>query len=116
MIPENVIPQLKAIVGPEHLLTTPEERWGYAYDATDRAAMPDLVVFPGSGAEVAAIVRLANLHRFPVTPRGAGTGRSGGSVPIEGGVVLVMTRLNRIREGRRAGKQSASRPLHWSWP
>jgi glycolate oxidase len=98
MIPENVIPQLKTVVGPGHLLTTPEERWGYAYDATDRAAMPEAVVFPGSAAEIAAIVRLANEHRFPVVPRGAGTGRSGGSVPIAGGVVLVMTRLNRILE------------------
>jgi glycolate oxidase len=47
---------------------------------------------------VAEIVLLANKHRFPVVPRGAGTGRSGGSVPIEGGVVLVLTRLNRILE------------------
>ena len=60
--------------------------------------MPEAVVFPGSAAEVAAIVRLANEHRFPVVPRGAGTGRSGGSVPIAGGVVLVLTRLNRILE------------------
>ena len=60
--------------------------------------MPEAVVFPGSAAEVAAIVRLANEHRFPVVPRGAGTGRSGGSVPIEGGVVIVLTRLNRILE------------------
>jgi len=95
---DAIINKLAAIVGPGHLLTTPEERWGYAYDATDRAAMPDLVVFPGSAAEVAAIVRLANLHRFPVVPRGAGTGRSGGSVPIAGGVVIVLTRLNRILE------------------
>jgi glycolate oxidase len=98
MILQNIIPELKAVVGPDHLLTTPEERWGYAYDATDRAAMPEAVVFPGSAAEVAAIVRLANEHRFPVVPRGAGTGRSGGSVPIAGGVVLVLTRLNRILE------------------
>ena len=85
---DTIIKELAAIVGPDHLLTTPEERWGYAYDATDRAHMPDLVVFPGSAAEVARIVRLANEHRFPVVPRGAGTGRSGGSVPIQGGVVL----------------------------
>ena len=98
MIPENVIHKLKAVVGPEHVLASPEERWGYAYDATDQAHMPDLVVFPGSAAEIAALVRLANEHRFPVVPRGAGTGRSGGSVPIEGGVVLVLTRLNRILE------------------
>jgi glycolate oxidase len=89
---------IKMIVGSQNILTTPEERWGYAYDATDRAYMPDLVVFPGSAAEVAALVRLANEHRFPVVPRGAGTGRSGGSVPIVGGVVLVLTRLNRILE------------------
>ncbi len=63
-----------------------------------RAQMPDVVVFPGSAAEIAAMVRLANEHRFPVVPRGAGTGRSGGAVPIEGGVVLVLTRLNRILE------------------
>jgi glycolate oxidase len=95
---ESIIKELGAIVGLDHLLTTPEERWGYAYDATDRAAMPEAVVFPGSAAEVAAIVSLAHEHRFPVVPRGAGTGRSGGSVPIEGGVVLVLTRLNRILE------------------
>jgi glycolate oxidase len=98
MIPDNVILELEAVVGHKNLLTTPEERWGYAYDATDRAAMPEAVVFPGSAAEVAAIVRLAHEHRFPVVPRGAGTGRSGGSVPIEGGVVVVLTRLNRIVE------------------
>jgi glycolate oxidase len=94
----NVIQLITAIVGAANVLTSPEERWTYAYDATDRAAMPEAVVFPGSAAEIAAIVRLANEHRFPVTPRGAGTGRSGGSVPIHGGVALVLTRLNRILE------------------
>jgi glycolate oxidase len=94
----SVIKAVETVVGSQHTLITPEERWGYAYDATDRAQMPDLVVFPGSAGEIAAIVRLANEHRFPVVPRGAGTGRSGGSVPIEGGVVLVLTRLNRILE------------------
>jgi glycolate oxidase len=94
----SIIKQIAAVLGPEHILTSPEERWTYAYDATDRAHMPDAVVFPGSVAEVAEIVRLANEHRFPVVPRGAGTGRSGGSVPIEGGVVLVLTRLNHILE------------------
>ncbi len=99
---DTIIKELAAIVGPGHLITSPEERWCYAFDATDRSAMPDAVVFPGSAAEVAAIVRLANEHRFPVVPRGAGTGRSGGSVPIAGGVVLVLTRLNRILEISRA--------------
>jgi glycolate oxidase len=94
----KVIPEIKAIVGPEHVLTAPEDCWTYAYDATDQAHAPEAVVFPGSAAEIAALVGLANRHRFPVTPRGAGTGRSGGAVPIQGGVVLVLTRLNRIVE------------------
>ncbi len=95
---EAIIKEIAFIVGPEHVLTAPEERWTYAYDATDLAQMPDLVVFPGSAQEIAAIVKLANEHRFPVVPRGAGTGRSGGAVPIQGGVVLVLTRMNRILE------------------
>ncbi|MGD0828146.1 MAG: FAD-binding oxidoreductase, partial [Desulfobaccales bacterium] len=93
-----LIKEIAALVGPEHLLTAPEDCWTYAYDATDQARMPEAVVFPGSAAEISQILRLANEHRFPVTPRGAGSGRSGGAVPIAGGVVLVLTRLNRILE------------------
>jgi glycolate oxidase len=92
------VQEIAAIVGPEQVLAREEDRWLYAYDATDLTYLPDLVVFPGSAAEIAAIVKLANRHRFPVVPRGAGTGRAGGSVPTQGGVVLVMTRLNRILE------------------
>jgi glycolate oxidase len=95
---EAIIKEITAIVGPEHVLTASEDRWCYAFDASELAALPDLVVFPGSAAEVSRILALANERRFPVIPRGAGTGRSGGSVPIEGGVVLVLTRLNRILE------------------
>ena len=110
MIPNNVISELKAIVGPNHVLTSPEDRWCYAFDATDLARLPDLVVFPGSAAEVSRILLLANEHRFPVTPRGAGTGRSGGSVPIAGGVVLVLTRLNRILEINRGDMVAVVEP------
>jgi glycolate oxidase len=98
MLTDDIIRQLSQTVGEKHVLTSPEERWCYAFDATDRAHMPDAVVFPGTTAEIAALVRLANAYRFPVVPRGAGTGRSGGAVPIAGGVVMVLTRLNRILE------------------
>ncbi|MCL4504085.1 MAG: FAD-binding protein [Deltaproteobacteria bacterium] len=97
MHPE-IIKKLSAIVGLSHLLTSLEDCWTYAYDATDQAHAPEAVVFPGSAAEISQILKLANEHRFAVTPRGAGTGRSGGAVPIAGGVVLVLTRLNRILE------------------
>ncbi len=54
------------------------------------------MVFPGNAEEISAVLRLANEHLFPVIPRGAGSGMSGGSVPARGGLVLVLNRLNRI--------------------
>ena len=107
---ETIIKEIAAIVGPAHILTAPEDCWTYAYDATDRAQMPDAVVFPGSAEEISRILKLANRHRFPVTPRGAGTGRSGGAVPIQGGVVLVLTRLNRILEINRGDMVAVVEP------
>nr|MCU0600400.1 FAD-binding protein [Desulfobacterales bacterium] len=57
---------------------------------------PDVVVFPGTAQEISDILKLANQFQFSVTPRGSGSGMTGGSVPVNGGVVLVMTRMNRI--------------------
>jgi len=107
---ESIIKELAAIAGLEHVLTTPEDRWTYAYDATDLAHMPDAVVFPGSAEEISQILKLANHYGFPVTPRGAGTGRSGGAVPVQGGVVLVLTRLNRILEISKADMVAVVEP------
>ena len=90
--------RLQALVGPENLLTESEDRRCYAYDATNLNYLPEAVVFPGSPSEVAQIIRLANDYRFPVVPRGAGTGTTGGALPVQGGLVLVTTRLNRILE------------------
>ncbi len=95
---ERLIAGLKRIVGPRYVLHRPEELIVYEYDATIERALPEAVVLPGSAEEVAAVVRLARRHGVPVTPRGAGTGLSGGAVPCEGGIVLVTSRLNRILE------------------
>ena len=98
MISNTVIEAIKKIVGDENVLTSKEERLCYAYDSTPNAFLPDLVVRPGSTAEVQSIVRLANEHRFPLIPRGTGTGLSGGSLPVMGGVVVDLTRMNKILE------------------
>jgi glycolate oxidase len=98
MISDAVRSKLREIVGPSHFLDSLEDRISYSYDATLQEALPDAVVYPGSVEEIAAILRLANDVRFAVTPRGAGTGLSGGSIPVVGGLVMVLTRLNRIRE------------------
>jgi glycolate oxidase len=90
--------KLREIVGAAHFLDSLEDRISYSYDATLYEAMPEAVVYPGTAEEIAAILRLANEERFAVTPRGAGTGLSGGSIPAAGGLAMVLTRLNRIVE------------------
>ena len=71
----------------------------YSQDETeDLRFRPDAVALPSSTAEVQAILEFAHEHRIPVTPRGAGTGLSGGALPVAGGIVLSLERMNRIRE------------------
>jgi glycolate oxidase len=95
---EKIIKQIKTLCGEKHVLTSREDLICYGYDATNLEGPLDLVVFPGTAVEVSEILKLANKHLFPVVPRGLGTGFTGGSVPVLGGVVLVLTRLNRILE------------------
>jgi glycolate oxidase len=91
---------LIAIVGQEHVLTSPVDLLCYAYDASPipmgPAHTPGLVVFPGCTEEVSRIVLLANEAGFVLCPRGAGTNVSGGSIPDREAVVMVLTRMNRI--------------------
>ena len=94
----NTIKKLQAIVGEKHLVTAREDLLCYSYDGTGMEYIPDAVAFPGSAAEICAIMELANRELFPVIPRGAGTGMTGGSLPVAGGLVLAMSRLQRILE------------------
>jgi len=97
-LPHEVLNRLRDIVGHTHVLTALEDRVPYGYDASKLCAPPHAVVFPADAAQIADILRLANRHRFPVYPRGAGSGMVGGAVPDRGGVVLSLARLNRILE------------------
>ena len=94
----KTIKKIQEIVGAKHLATAREDLMCYSYDATGMEYLPHAVAFPGSAAEICSIMELANQELFPVIPRGAGTGMTGGSLPVEGGLVLVMSRLNRILE------------------
>jgi glycolate oxidase len=98
MLKPAVLKELKSIVGPANFSTAPEELVVYSYDATQRDSLPWAVVRPSSSGEISEILRLANRERFPVVPRGAGTGMSGGAVPVQGGVVLSVERMNHILE------------------
>jgi glycolate oxidase len=92
------VDEIVRIVGPQNILTAPEELYCYGYDASKLRASPDVVVFPGNVEEVAGLLKLANRHRFPVFPRGAGSGIVGAAIPWDGGMVMALTRMNRILE------------------
>lgn len=96
MLPPSFIEAARAIVGPDFIKVDDEARAAYGEDALRRGHPADLVVLPADTAEVAAIVRLCAAERVPIVPRGAGTGYTGGAVPLRGGVVLSLERLNRI--------------------
>ncbi len=98
MLSPSVIKELKNIVRPENLLTSPAELHVYSYDATQQESAPWAVARPATADEISKIVVLANREFFPVVPRGAGTGMSGGSVPVQGGLVLSLERMSRIVE------------------
>jgi glycolate oxidase len=73
MITTPVIKELRSILGKDWVLDTPEDIVTYAYDAFLPEFKPDAVVVPSSTEEISTIMRLANMERIPVTPRGAGT-------------------------------------------
>jgi len=88
--------ELASVVGEAYVFEGPGDVLAYEYDASNFTAVPDLVALPGTADEVAGVVRVASRHRVPVIPRGAGTGVAGGALPIIGGIVVVLTRMNRI--------------------
>ena len=96
MIPRPVIREIIRIVGKEHLFTARDAMAEYATDGTKLEFMPDAVAFPGNSNEVSRILELASMEGFPVIPRGAGSGMSGGALPVKGGLVLSMNRFDRI--------------------
>jgi len=94
---QAIAQELKTIVGERNVLNDPVDLALYDCDAeTLDQAKPDLVVLPGSSDEVEQVVRLANRHKIPFTPRGAGTGLSGGATTVMGGLSIVLSRMNRI--------------------
>jgi glycolate oxidase len=86
------------LVGPRGYLDRPEDLSLYEYDGSVDKARPELVVFPRTTREVSAIVKITAQHGVPIVGRGAGTGLSGGAIPLAGGVTIGFSRMNRILE------------------
>src|SRR5688572_20877701 len=96
-VTSSILSEFEGIVGKENVLVDPEKRYAYSHDETeDYSFLPDVVLKPGTPDEISSILKLCHKHVIPVTPRGAGTGLSGGALPIQKGVSLSMERFNKI--------------------
>lgn len=102
MVLAEIRDELCRIVGEENVLDSPLDRFSYSYDSSFVPLLPphlpQLVVRPLTTEEVAAILALCDEREIPVTPRGAASGRTGGSIPLKGGISLVLDRMTRILE------------------
>ena len=96
MLSDSILQALTTIVGPDNVASSMTDRILHSFDATQQQFLPDVVVHAETTQQVSRIVRLANSERIPILPRGAGSGFTGGSLPIRGGIVLVLTKMNRI--------------------
>lgn len=90
--------RLAQIFPPGSLYTNPADCWAYGYDNSRRQALPEAVVFPTSHAQTVELARLCNEHRVPLTARGRGTGTTGATVPLRGGVVASFERMAQVVE------------------
>ncbi|MBP1932716.1 FAD-binding oxidoreductase [Ammoniphilus resinae] len=98
----RVILRLEQLFGKERVLTNQTDLMTYSYDASFATQLepkePEIVVIPQSTEEISACVKLANEYQVPLYPRGAGTAQTGGPVPVMGGIVMDLSRMNRILE------------------
>jgi glycolate oxidase len=98
-ITSEILQALTEICGTENVFTDSEQLHNYSHDETeDLKFLPAVVVKPTTVDQIAKIMRIANAEQIPVTPRGAGTGLSGGALPVHGGILLSMEKFNKILE------------------
>ncbi len=113
-----LVDALADLLGGDKVVGTRDDLLLYEYDGAVDTATPDAVVLPHDTADVAKLARFCREHHVPIVPRGAGTGLSGGAIPIEGGVVVSFARMARILEidvpNRRAVVQPGLINLHLS--
>lgn len=102
MISDEIKIKIRNIVGLENAIDEKDECFGYSYDSSfvpmSTENIPDLVVIPNTTEEVSAVMAIANEYGIPVTPRGTASGRTGGSIPVCGGISLALHRMTKIIE------------------
>lgn len=94
----QIFQKLVDIVGKGHCFRSVEELHCYSYDSSKHSFLPDAVVLPDATDQVSAIMQLADKHMIPVVARGAGSGTTGGALPVQGGIIVSTSRMNKILE------------------
>ena len=98
-INDKLINSLKTILGNQNVLTDYEDRYVYAYDATaigENLYLPDVVALPENKEQICQIIKIANENKIPVITRAAGTNLVGGCIPLKGGIILHLSKMNKI--------------------
>ena len=95
---QKALNELIRVVGKERVLSAVEDRICYSYDGTKQKVLPDIVVRPGDTTDVSNTLKIANQYEVPICARGAGSGLTGGAVPLMGGIVFDLKNMNRIIE------------------
>lgn len=108
MIKPGLLGELKRIVGSDHVASRQSDAEVYSYDGSLTVGRPDVVVFPADTGETAAVVRAAREAGMPCVARGFGTNLSGGTIAPQGGVVIALTRMNRILSIQLAGRYAVA--------
>ncbi|MGB4781667.1 FAD-linked oxidase C-terminal domain-containing protein [Candidatus Methylomirabilis sp.] len=108
----KIVKELATIVGPEWVISDPDELTVYECDGMTylEKALPDVVVLPDNTEQVVAVVKLCDREQLPFLPRGAGTGLSGGAIAVQGGVIIGLNRMNRILEIDLANQRAVVEP------
>ncbi len=96
MMAAGVLADLTALVGAINVKTDPADCFVYGYDNSRKHSLPDAVVFATTEEQIQGIVRVCRAHRLPLVARGRGTGTAGAAIPLRGGVVLALERMNKI--------------------
>jgi glycolate oxidase len=92
---QEALQEIRKIIPNERILLQLQDRYSYSFDASFGEYLPDIVIQPENTEEISKLVKIANKYLIPVYPRGAATSLSGGPLPVEGGMVLDMSRLNK---------------------
>ncbi len=110
MLRKEILDELSAIVGPQRCKTSKEDLLTYGYDACIYEFLPEVVVFPKSTQETAAVMKVASSHNLFVTPRGAGSGLGAEALAKQGGIVVCFSMMNRILEINQANRYATVEP------